>query len=141
MAASALAFVPLMALAQILAQRVPFSPVLIVSDRRQILWIGVYYLIYAVPFFFGAVFINATFVIHSDRIHRLYFWNMAGSGLGGLLVLGFMVLLPPELLTVPLIILAAGGAALCLVEENAGRLVVAPERIVLSAPVPTTSRR
>ena len=35
------------------------------------------------------------FTILSSRMHRLYFWNMLGSGLGGLLVLGLMFLVPP----------------------------------------------
>ncbi len=36
-----------MALGQVLAGKVPFNPVMIVSDGTQILWIGAYYLIYA----------------------------------------------------------------------------------------------
>ena len=71
---------PAMALSQILAQQVPFNPVLIVSDSMQLWWIAAYYAIYAVPFFFGALFIGVIFMTLSGRIHQLYFWNMLGSG-------------------------------------------------------------
>ncbi|HOV14666.1 MAG TPA: hypothetical protein PK771_10310, partial [Spirochaetota bacterium] len=40
---------PVMVISHILAQQVPFNPILIASDPRQLIWIGVFYLIYAVP--------------------------------------------------------------------------------------------
>jgi len=135
LAGLALAFMPAMALAHVLAQTVPFNPVLIVSDRRQIVWIGAYYAIYAVPFFVGALFINASFVAHSSRMHSLYFWNMAGSGVGGLFILVFMYLLSPDQLAIPLIALAAAAAALCFVEEEGGRLRLRAERLMMTAGV------
>ena len=61
-----LAFMPAMAIAHVLAQLVPFNPIMIASDWTQILWIGAYYLIYSVPFFVGAVFINVAFVAMSS---------------------------------------------------------------------------
>lgn len=78
---------PVMSGAYILAQYVPFNPVMIAVDRTQFVWISVYYLIYAVPFFIGAVFIGSVFVSLNERIYQIYFWNMVGSGLGGILVL------------------------------------------------------
>ncbi len=130
LAALALAFMPAMALAHMAAQAVPFNPVMIVSDRRQLLWIGAYYLIYGIPFFIGALFINASFVVLSSRVHSLYFWNMAGSGVGGLFILLFMYLLPPDQLTIPLIALSGVTAALCLIEEEGGRLRLRAERMM-----------
>ena len=70
-----------MAVAHVLAQRVPFNPVLITSDPTQLAWIGAYYVIYAVPFFAGGLFIGAAFIALASQIHKLYFWNMVGSGL------------------------------------------------------------
>ena len=83
LAASSFALGPSMAVAHVLAQRVPFNPVLITSDPSQLWWIGAYYLIYSVPFFAGGLFIGAAFVSLASRTYRLYFWNMLGSGLGG----------------------------------------------------------
>src|ERR1035437_8543024 len=59
---SALLLGPAMAGAHVAAQYVPFNPVMIGVDWTQIVWIGVYYAIYAVPFFIGAVFIGIIFV-------------------------------------------------------------------------------
>ncbi len=133
LAALALAFMPAMALAHVLAQAVPFNPVMIVSDRSQVLWIALYYAIYAVPFFIGALFINASFVVLSSHVHSLYFWNMAGSGVGGLFILLFMYLLPPDQLSIPLIGLGALTALLCLVEEQGARLRLSAERLMMTA--------
>jgi SAM-dependent methyltransferase len=87
--------------------------VLIASDPGQLWWIGAYYLIYCIPFFAGGLFIGAAFVSLASQTHRLYFWNMLGSGLGGLLVLGLMYLFPPETLIYPLVGLGAVPALLC----------------------------
>ncbi len=114
----AIALGPAMAAAQIAAQYVPFNPVMIGVDATQIFWIGTYYFIYAVPFFIGAIFIGAVFIELQDRMHQVYFWNMAGSGLGGVVVLGLMYLLPPERLIEPLLILSALVPLLCFLQFN-----------------------
>jgi hypothetical protein len=113
---SAFALGPAIAAASVLAQRVPFNPVLIATDPSQLWWIGAYYLVYFPPFFAGGLFIGTTFTVLSGRIHRLYFWNMVGSGLGGLLILGLMWLFPPGLLAIPLVALAGAPALFCCVE-------------------------
>ncbi len=110
---SAFALAPSMALAHTLAQQVPFNPVLIATDPTQIWWIAAYYLIYGLPFFVGGLFIGAMFTILSSRMHALYFWNMLGSGIGGLLVLGLMFLFPPDFLIYPLVGIALLPAILC----------------------------
>src|SRR5208337_1359876 len=120
-ASSAFALAPSMALAHSLAQQVPFNPVLIATDPAQIWWIGAYYLIYGLPFFVGGLFIGAMFTILSSRMHALYFWNMLGSGFGGLLVLGLMFLLPPDFLIYPLVGIALLPALLCTIHwDSAG---------------------
>lgn len=105
-----LAFMPAIALAHVIAQLVPFKPVLLVSEPLQLIWIGVYYIIYAIPFFIAAVFINVVFIVFSSKIHTLYFWNMTGSGLGGIVILLCMYFLPADLLTLPLIIISFAAA-------------------------------
>lgn len=112
---SSFALGPSMAVAHVLAQRVPFNPVLIATDPLQLAWIGAYYAIYAVPFFAGGLFIGAAFSVLSSQMYRLYFWNMLGSGLGGLSILGLMYAVPPGALIYPLVGLAAVPALLCCV--------------------------
>ncbi len=121
---TAVLFGPAMAGAEITAQKVPFNPVLIGVDQTQFLWVGLYYLIYAVPFFIGAIFIGALFVELQEKIHHVYFWNMLGSGVGGAVILVLMVLLPPQSLVGPLVVLATVIALLCFLEPNpkTGRL-------------------
>ncbi len=118
-ASSSFALAPSMAIAHTLAQQVPFNPVLIATDPAQLWWIGLFYLLYGVPFFVGGLFIGAMFTILSSRMHALYFWNMLGSGLGGLLVLGYMFLFPPDYLIYPLVGLAVLPALLCCVHWDA----------------------
>ncbi len=112
---SSFALGPSMAVAHVLAQRVPFNPVLITTDPAQLAWIAAYYAIYAAPFFAGGLFIGAAFTVLASQTYRLYFWNMLGSGLGGLFILGLMYALPPEMLIYPLVGLAAVPALLCCV--------------------------
>jgi hypothetical protein len=114
-ASSAFALAPSIALAHTLAQQVPFNPVLIATDPAQVWWIGAYYLIYGLPFFVSGLFIGTVFTILSSRMHSLYFWNMLGSGLGGLLVLILMFLFPPDFLIYPLVGIALLPALLCTV--------------------------
>ncbi len=103
----AFALGPAMAAAHVLAQRIPFNPVLIASDPAQLRCIALYYLVYSVPFFVAGIFIGAIFSALGSRLHQVYFWNMLGSGFGGLLVLGLMYIFPPDFLIYPLVGFAA----------------------------------
>lgn len=109
---------PSLAGAYIAAQHVPFNPVMIGVDKTQILWVGLYYVIYAVPFFIGAVLIGILFVELQQNIHQVYFWNMLGSGLGGVFILGLMYLLPTERLVAPLIVLTTLMTLVCFIETD-----------------------
>ena len=125
----ALLYMPSLALAHVVAQKIPFNPVMIASDRIQVLWIGAYYLAYAVPFFLGAVFINVAFIVMSSRIHTLYFWNMVGSGLGGFVILVCMYFVPPDLLVLPLLVLSFLAVLMCFLRYR-------PEKGGLSVEIP-----
>lgn len=128
---SALALIPAMVLSHVTAQFIPFKPVLIASDTAQIWWIAAYYLVYAVPFFIGALFISVAFISFSEHIHKLYFWNMVGSGTGGFFILIMMYFFPPRLLLLPQLILAGAGAYLCFYRQE-GTQVGVPRRSVLT---------
>ncbi|MGA2977346.1 MAG: hypothetical protein ABSF77_18720 [Spirochaetia bacterium] len=121
LSSSAFALAPALAVAHTLAQQVPFNPVLIATDSTQLWWIGLYYILYGIPFFIGGLFIGAMFTLLSRRMHALYFWNMLGSGIGGLLVLGFMFLFPPDFLVYPLVGIAILPALLCCLQWDAAK--------------------
>jgi spermidine synthase len=115
---SGMLFIPAMALGYIVSQFIPFNPIFIGSDSYQILWIGAYYFVYGIPFFFGALFIGVFFVALEDRIHQIYFWNMLGSGVGGLVILLLMYVLPPDSLVIPAMLLAYAANLLCALSRN-----------------------
>ena len=97
-----LSFGPLLAAANGLAQMVPFNPIFLVSDPQQKLRLLANFLLYFSPFLPGAVFLGLAFLRGQKAFGRVYFADLAGSGLGGLSFLGALYLLPPErLLLVP----------------------------------------
>ncbi len=60
------------------------------------------YLVFFLPFFFGALAIGIIFIRQSSQIGALYFSNLLGSGAGGLLALWLMAVFLP--FRVPLLI-------------------------------------
>ncbi|MDR1251448.1 MAG: hypothetical protein LBK62_04700 [Treponema sp.] len=108
----------LMSLAVVVAQLVPFNAVFLASDSRQLWFIGAYYIIYGLPFFGVAIYTGAAFVALRERIQRAYFWNMAGSGLGGFFIILFMFLLPPQYLILPILGLSIAAALFTCVDDN-----------------------
>ncbi|MDR0400719.1 MAG: hypothetical protein LBH51_07215 [Treponema sp.] len=108
----------LMGGAVILAQLVPFNPVFLASDSRQIWFIGAYYIIYGLPFFVIAAFTGVAFIALRDEIQKVYFWNMVGSGIGGFFIIVFMFLLPPRYLILPILGLSIAAAAFACIERD-----------------------
>ncbi len=108
------------ALSQIIAGRIPFNPIFLVSDTRQILYIAAFYLTYAVPFFLGALFVGVVFMTPGASIHSLYFWNMAGSGIGGFIVIFLMYYFKPLDLSLPLLGIAFLAILFCSLTRDEG---------------------
>ena len=134
MFASAAGFLPALAAAHVAGQMVPFNPIFIGSDDRQLLWIGAYYLVYGLPFFFGALFIGVSFIALEDKVRQLYFWNMLGSGLGGLLLIPLMALLPTAALILPILAIACLACLLAAVErDGSGPAYVPAGRMAFTA--------
>ncbi len=78
--------------AYVVSNELPFDSFSIAWDRRQILYLVVYYLALTVPFFFGGVVIG-TLLAGWDQpapipSRRVYAATLAGSGAGALLALG-----------------------------------------------------
>jgi hypothetical protein len=102
----------------VLSQMVPFNPIFMASDSRQLWFIGAYYIIYGVPFFIIAAFVGITFIALRDKIMGVYFWNMVGSGIGGLFIVVFMFFLPPQYLLLPVLGLTIIAALLSSCRDN-----------------------
>ncbi|MEM8590191.1 MAG: SAM-dependent methyltransferase [Pseudomonadota bacterium] len=79
-----------------LAIRLPFNPLAIVWDGRQILWLGLSYLVLVVPFFFGGAAIGLSFARYTGEIGRLYAYDLVGAGVGALGVVAVLFAVPPD---------------------------------------------
>jgi hypothetical protein len=56
---------------------------------------GALYLALLAPFFFAGYILVAIFTKYAAKIQRLYFWDLAGAGLGTVLVLPFIIRIGP----------------------------------------------
>ena len=77
-----------------------FDTYLLFADSSHIWKLLVTYLIYTIPFFLAALAIGIVFVKFSASIGKLYFYNLVGSGIGGIAVIGLIWQFFPEELPV-----------------------------------------
>ncbi len=103
-------FGPLMVAANTLAQVLQFNPLFLTSDPEQKYRLFSLFLLYFLPFLPGALFIGLVFLQGQRAFGKVYFANMSGSGLGGLvMILSMYVILPDRLMLVPLALWFAGA--------------------------------
>lgn len=79
-----------------LAAALPFHAEELLWDPLQPLWLALTYLLLSIPFFCAANAIGLTLVAHRERAGRIYAADLAGAGLGSLLVLGVLYFAAPE---------------------------------------------
>ena len=78
-----------------LHQYVPFNPLTLVWQPSQTLSLFALYLILSVPFFFGATCIGLALLRFTEKVNRLYFFDLFGSGVGALGIIFIMYLIRP----------------------------------------------
>ncbi|MEA3417945.1 MAG: SAM-dependent methyltransferase [Campylobacterota bacterium] len=71
----------------IIAQQIPFNPLEILWEYKQLFWLFGLYLLLALPFFFAANAIGLAFIYYKTDISRLYGADLLGAGLGSLSIL------------------------------------------------------
>jgi SAM-dependent methyltransferase len=109
-ATSLMLFGPLTVAANLLAQQIPFNAIFLVSDPMQKWRLAANFLLYMLPFLAGAFFLGTVFLKAHRVFGRVYFADLTGAGLCGLLFLLAMYLIVPEnLIVVPLLLWLAGG--------------------------------
>ena len=109
--ASLLLFGPLLAGANLLAQQLPFNAVFMLADPQQKWRLLANFMLYLLPFLDGAGFLGVIFIQNRQGFGRLYFADLTGAGVCGLLLLLSMYAVPPEdLIVVPLALGLVGGA-------------------------------
>ncbi|MHC4123527.1 MAG: spermine/spermidine synthase domain-containing protein [Planctomycetota bacterium] len=95
-----------------ICQKVPFNELLLVWDYRQVFYLFAYYLLLFIPFLCAGAFVAVVFTAFAEKAHRLYFYNMTGSGLGVAIVIALMYTAAPQQL---LLVISAGGILAALV--------------------------
>lgn len=94
----------------LVSNHVPFDSFRIAYDRRQILFLSVYYLSLTVPFFFTGLTLGLLFAAMPERAGRTYFANLVGSGLGCLAALAVLSVVGGEGTIIFASLLSAVGA-------------------------------
>jgi hypothetical protein len=109
-AASLLLFAPLVIGANLAAQQLPFNPIFLVSDANQKWRLVADFALYLLPFLAGSVFLGTVFLRAQKMFGRVYFADLLGSGLCGLLTLVALSVVSSEnFLIVPVALAGLGG--------------------------------
>lgn len=74
-------------LAYLISNHLLFDPIKLAWDRRQILYIGVYYLFLGIPFFFSGLIILTAMEYMPEKAGRVYFFDLVGAAIGSVFVL------------------------------------------------------
>jgi len=108
--AALLLFGPLMVGCNLIAQQVPFNAIFLISDPMQKWRLLANFVLYFLPFLAGALYLGVVFLKAQKTFNRVYFADMAGSGLCGLSVLLAMyVFRPDDIIMAPLLLWVAGS--------------------------------
>jgi hypothetical protein len=84
-----------------LAQRLPFTPFELVWQKKQYVYLAGYYALFFIPFFLAGCFIGLNFMRFKQRVARVYFYNLSGSGAGvAIAFLSFYAVAPERLLLI-----------------------------------------
>ncbi len=109
-AAALFAFGPLAVASNLTAQQIPFNAIFLVSDPNQKWRLFANFLLYLLPFLAGATFLGTVFLRAKTGFNRVYFADLAGSGLCGLVFLAAMyVFWPQDLIVAPLALWGIGS--------------------------------
>lgn len=77
-----------------------FDMMLLFTRNLQISLLIINYVLFTIPFFLSALAIGLIFTKYTNIIGKLYFSNLIGSGLGGIIILLLLYILFPEKLTI-----------------------------------------
>lgn len=102
---------------------IQFDSYLIFSDYSQLVNLIFTYLIFLLPFFFGALSIGIIFFISVENIGKLYFSNLLGSGFGGIIALLLFWNALPEKIA-PIVALLSTFAAVILFPRDNSKLLI-----------------
>ena len=78
-----------------LAQVVPFNALEVLWDAHQPLWLMLVFLLLFIPFFCVANCVCLAFAHFSDRVHRIYSFDLVGAGCGAIAIIGLLFVVTP----------------------------------------------
>jgi len=115
------------------SEAVRFDSLLIFQDSRHIGKLILAYFIFFLPFLTGALAIGMSFSKFADRIGKIYFSNLIGSGIGGIIALFFMQWIIPEQQSFAVAILAFLGGIVSLPKNKKSliRIIVPLSTLIL----------
>ena len=115
---SALLTGPSLVLCYDITQQVPFETFQLTSQPGHWRYLLLLYIVLAVPFFFMACCVALAFMLLPREVPRLYFYDLAGSGVGAFGVIAMLYLVPPHVVPYLLGLVCLLAWALLLVESR-----------------------
>jgi len=105
------------------AERLPFNPLAVIWEPRQLLFLPILYALFALPFFGAATCIGLALVAFPHRVGRIYRYDLMGAAAGaiGLMLALFVVFPDAALRLVALMGLLAATLAISLRDNGAIR--------------------
>ncbi|MEW6068732.1 MAG: hypothetical protein AB1610_10640 [Nitrospirota bacterium] len=94
----------------ICSNQIPFDPVKLSWSRMQILYIGIYYMVLSIPFFFAGLVVAAVFSSASKKAGLFYGADLVGAGIGSIGVLSLMFITAPDKVVFIISVIALSAA-------------------------------
>lgn len=111
-----------------------FDSFLLFADKSNLFYLFLAYLIFFLPFLFGATAIGLSYFAYVEKINFLYFADLFGSGIAGLGMLGLLWIVNPATFA-PLISILPIIAAVLIMPDNKLRSYIPLVLIILFIPV------
>ncbi len=111
-----------------------FDTYLVFADFSNAKYLFLSYFSFFIPFFFGALAIGLIYFQYVDQIGKMYFADLFGSGLGGILMLGLLWLFYPAQLPAVVSVLPI-IAGIIIIPKSWFRRLIIPSLLLLLLPV------
>ncbi|MHC4132631.1 MAG: spermine/spermidine synthase domain-containing protein [Planctomycetota bacterium] len=107
-----------------LSQKLRLDELQLIWDKHQLVYLFGYYLLFFIPFFCAGSVVALSFTVYGQKVHRLYFWNMAGSAVGTCLAVGLMYIFAPQDLLLVMSILGFTACIVAAIEISWKRIIL-----------------
>ena len=108
------------------AQMVPFNPLEVMWNPRQLFYLFIIYLLLSLPFFCIANCIGLALMGAGQEMHRVYRADLLGAGFGAIAIVALLFLVPLENALIAIGSLGLAGAAVASLDQRIGFRWAAP---------------